>query len=129
MSNFPERLKSARMMNGYSLQELADKLENRLTKQALSKYELGQVYPDSEKLGWLCEALNVRPDYFTREVEVQLQDIEFRKLKRFPVKQKDRIIEQTRDALARYFELESVLGIENEFDFEITLVKSNQDVE
>ena len=64
MKHLASRLKSARLMNGLSLQGLADRIENRITKQALSKYEQGQVVPDSEMIGILAEALHVRPDYF-----------------------------------------------------------------
>ena len=42
---FAERLKSARMMNGFSLQDLSDKLENRVSRQAIHKYENGEVFP------------------------------------------------------------------------------------
>ena len=48
---FAERMKSARMMNGLSLQDLSDKLGNKITRQALHKYEKGDVLPDSEMMG------------------------------------------------------------------------------
>jgi len=66
-SLFAERLKSARLMKGYSLQDLEDSLAKKVTRQALHKYEKGEITPDSEMLGHLCEALNVRPDFFLRE--------------------------------------------------------------
>lgn len=37
MKTFAERLKSARVMAGLSLQDLAGKLQNRITRQALHK--------------------------------------------------------------------------------------------
>lgn len=45
---FAERFHSARVLNGLSLQDLADRLGNRVSKQALHKYEKGEVLPDSE---------------------------------------------------------------------------------
>jgi transcriptional regulator with XRE-family HTH domain len=54
---FAERLKSARSMNGLSLQDLADKLGNRVSRQALHKYEKGEVLPDSEMTTLLSEIL------------------------------------------------------------------------
>ena len=51
-------------MNGLSLHGLADKINNRFTKQFLSKYELGQVVFDSEMIGILFAVLGIRPDYF-----------------------------------------------------------------
>src|SRR5690606_1494286 len=79
---FGERFKSARLLNGFSLQGLADALGNKVTKQALHKYEKGEVVPDSEKLSLISDALNVRPDYFFRPMAVELGPIEYRKLKR-----------------------------------------------
>ncbi len=36
--------------------------------------------PDSEKLLTLCKALDVMPDYFSRETQSALENVEFRKL-------------------------------------------------
>jgi len=112
---FAERLKSARMMNGYSLQDLSDKLENRISRQAIHKYEKGEAEPDSEMLNSLCEILGVRPDFFTRETLVELGKIEFRKIEKLPSKEQSSIIEKTRDFLERYIELEELMGISKPF--------------
>lgn len=102
-------------MNGLSLQDLSDKLGNRITRQALHKYEKGEVLPDSEMLGLLCEVLNVRPDYFTRETIVELGEISFRKLTRLAAKDQNSIVECTREVLSRYLELEEILGLKKKF--------------
>ena len=113
---FAERFKAARLMNGFSLQDLSDNLGNKITRQALHKYEKGEVIPDSEMLNLLCEALKVRPDYFTRETIVELGTINFRKLERFPSKEQNSIIELTREVLSRYLELEEILGLKKTFE-------------
>jgi len=113
---FAERFKSARLLNGLSLQGLADALDNKITKQALHKYEKGLVVPDSEKLSLISDVLNVRPDYFFRPMVVEIGPIEYRKHKRMPVKEEQKIIEQTREYLSRYLELEELLGIKYEFE-------------
>lgn len=112
---FAERFKSARLMNGFSLQDLSDKLNKRITRQALHKYEKGLVVPDSIMLGLLCEALSVRPDYFFRDTHVELGEIEFRKLKKLPAKEEYKILEHAKDHLSRYLELEQLLNIETKF--------------
>jgi len=112
---FSERFKSARLMNGMSLQDLADKMNNTISKQALHKYEKGLVIPDSEMIGYLCEILKVRPDYFFRENMVELGEIEFRKLKKLPSKDENRIVEIARDYITRYLELEEIIGIATDF--------------
>ncbi len=120
---FSERFKSARNLNGLSLQDLADKLDNQVSRQALHKYEKGEVIPDSEMIGLLSEILGVRPDFFFRETKVELGEIEFRKLKKLPAKDETKIREQAKDYLARYLELEEIIGIRSDFKNPLDLQK------
>jgi Zn-dependent peptidase ImmA (M78 family)/DNA-binding XRE family transcriptional regulator len=112
---FAERFKSARLLNGYSLQDLANVLENKVGRQALHRYEKGEVVPDSEMINHLSEALKVRPDYFFRDTKVNIGEVEYRKLKRLPAKEEVKVVEQTREYLSRYLELEEILGLSNKF--------------
>lgn len=121
---FSERFKSARLMNGFSLQDLADAMGNQLTRQALHRYEKGEVIPDTEKINLLSKVLHVNPDYFFRSTKVELGEVEFRKLSKMPQKEASIIKEITKEKLSRYLELEEILGLANEFedylkDFEI----------
>jgi len=102
-------------MKGYSLQDLADALDNKISKQGLNKYEQGLMKPDSEKLLAICKALDVKPDYFSRDTQLQLENVEFRKLQKLPAKERESIKQRTIDFLERYYELEDLIGIENEF--------------
>lgn len=112
---FAEKFRSARLMQGLSLQELADKLSTKISRQALHKYEKGAVIPDSEMIGLLADALHVRPDYFFNEIEVKLGDIEFRKLSKLTAKEENKILEHAKEYLARYIELEQILNIQTSF--------------
>lgn len=121
---FSERFKSARLMKGFSLQDLADALDNQLSRQALHRYEKGEVIPDNDKINLLSKVLNVNPDYFFRSTKVELGEIEFRKLSNMPQKEASIIKEITKEKLSRYLELEEILGLPVEFedylkDFEI----------
>ncbi len=58
-ATFGQRLKAARVMAGFSMEGLVEKLDKRLSKSAISKYENGLMMPDSENLILLAEALNV----------------------------------------------------------------------
>ena len=58
-NNFANRLISARKMAGLSLQNLADKLGNVVSKQSLNKYEQGKMRPDSEMVIAISNILNV----------------------------------------------------------------------
>ncbi|HMI64939.1 MAG TPA: XRE family transcriptional regulator [Cyclobacteriaceae bacterium] len=131
MNQFAERLKSARVMAGLSLQDLAEKLQNQVTRQALHKYEKGEFMPDSKMIGLLCDALGVRQDYFYRKNVVELGEIEFRKYTRYSAKEKNSLIEKTRDVLSRYLELEEILNIDSRFrlSFKETPIRSNEQVE
>lgn len=129
--HFAERFKSARIMKGFSLQDLANQIESKVSRQALHKYEKGEVIPDSEMMGYLCQALDVRPDYFYQSPMVELGKIEFRKFQRLSAKDNNSIIEKTRDFLSRYQEIEEILGIETVFQnpLEDCEIHSLQDVE
>jgi len=127
---FSERIRSARIMNGLSLQGLADKLENRISRQAIHKYEKGDALPDSQMMALLCNALGVRPDYFTQETAVELGEINFRKIEKLPVRNQETIIERTREFLSRYIELEELIGIVEAFQnpIESLSITSEEDV-
>jgi Zn-dependent peptidase ImmA (M78 family)/DNA-binding XRE family transcriptional regulator len=112
---FADRFKSARLLNGFSLQDLAKALDNKVTRQALHRYEKGEVIPDSDMVNLLSDILKVRPDYFFRDTKVEIGVVEYRKLKRMPVKEEAKVVEQTREYLSRYLELEEILGIPNKF--------------
>lgn len=55
---FGKRLKLARQKEGLSLDELVNKIDKKVSKQALSKYERGEMMPSSDVLGLLIDALN-----------------------------------------------------------------------
>jgi Zn-dependent peptidase ImmA (M78 family)/DNA-binding XRE family transcriptional regulator len=133
MNNFSERLRSARKMTGLTLDGLADRMGQRISKQTLHKYEQGTIKPGTDLLLPLCEALEVRPDYFTRQRQVQLAHYSFRKLSKLQKRDQSIAIEKTRDALERYLELEGLLGVEPVFDraaFSVpTKISNNQEAE
>lgn len=112
---FAERFKSARLLSGYSLQDLADSLQNKVSRQALHRYEKGEVIPDSDMINLLSDTLKVRPDYFFRDTKVEIGPVEYRKLKRLPAKEEAKVVEQTREYLSRYLELEEIIGLKNSF--------------
>ncbi len=104
------RLKMARMMAGFSLQELSDKTNNAISKQAIGKYEKGLMKPSFQNLQAISKALNVKVDYFLRESNLELGEIKFRKQTKLPKKKQNEITEKTRDFLERYLETESLLN-------------------
>ncbi|MCB0479670.1 MAG: ImmA/IrrE family metallo-endopeptidase [Crocinitomicaceae bacterium] len=112
---FAKRLQLARKMRGFSLQKLSDLLENKVTKQALSKYEQGKMFPSAEVLISLAKVLELDIDYFSRPFTVDLPDVDFRKRAKLEKKEIDRIKEITRDQLERYLEIENFLKLDKPF--------------
>lgn len=133
LKNFPERLKAARKMNGYSLQNLSDKINNKVTKQALNKYEAGLSIPGPGLLMEISRALNVPLDYFYRSNSVELGNLSFRKLVKLSAKEQDVVVYRTKDFLERYLELEDILGIDSHFvnpvrNWNINTIRDIEDV-
>ena len=89
---FAQRLKSARVMKGYSMDELVAAMNNAVSKMTISKYEKGQIAPNSTVLISLSNALEQPVDYFFRTIAIQIESIKFRKKKsRLTVKQENSI--------------------------------------
>jgi Zn-dependent peptidase ImmA (M78 family)/DNA-binding XRE family transcriptional regulator len=105
-----QRLKHARLMRGFSLQDLADELDNKISRQALHKYEKGKVEPTNSMIQDIADTLDLKPDYFYRDREVEIKEVSFRKLSKLSKKEQNRIIETARDFLERYLELEQIIG-------------------
>lgn len=95
-------------MAGLSLQELADRMEGIVTKQALSRYELGVMEPSGKVVIALSKGLDVRPDYFFQKNSISLGEISFRKRLRLSKKDQDVIIEKIKDFISRYLDLEMI---------------------
>lgn len=130
---FGLRLKSARKMAGFSLQDLADLLDNRVTKQALSKYEMGLMRPTGEVLRLLSKVLKVTPEYLIAESTVKIEDVAFRKRLALAKKDEEALIEKAKDYLSRYKEIEAILAIETVFinpigDIEVKDLKGAADL-
>ncbi|MEZ4987930.1 MAG: helix-turn-helix domain-containing protein [Saprospiraceae bacterium] len=131
MSSFALRLKSARIMNGLTLEALAAKMENGVSKQALQQYESGVRNPSMEVLRSLAKALEVRPDYFFREHHVALGELKFRKRSKLGQKWQDAFTEKVRDAMEKYLELEEILNAQQTFSnpLQHIPISSEQDAE
>lgn len=130
MQYFPQRLRMARKMKGWSMQELADQMGNTISKQAISRYENGDMIPERENFLSILNALNIKEDFFNRgEIDIHLEP-SFRKLKDLPKQQQDAIIERTKDYLERYLEAESIVASEARFKYQSeTICRTVEDAE
>ena len=65
---FGEKLKKLRKARGLSQEQLADELQ--VSRQAISKWELGESTPDTDNLVALSDYFGVSIDYLLRDKEV-----------------------------------------------------------
>jgi Zn-dependent peptidase ImmA (M78 family) len=130
-SHVGNRIKSARLLAGLSLRELSVALNGVVSHNAISKYEKGEMMPDSKVLISLSSVLNVKTDYFLRTQTVEISHIEFRKKSSLPIKKINSIKENIKDVVDRYLELESLLHIQNTFHNPINdlQIRNHSDVE
>lgn len=115
LSQFGNRLKLARKMAGMSLQDLSDSLTNKVSKQALSKYEQGEMNPTPQVLLAIARALQVKPDYFLKKKSLELGKVLFRKKASLSKRDEDMVVEKVRDYVERYLELEQIMDVQYEF--------------
>lgn len=114
-SPFPLRLKQARLLRGFSLRELSDRMENVISHVSLAKYEDGTTKPSGDMLAKLCAALEVSPDSLFRPTTISVGQVSFRKRKAIPEKQATMLLEGVRARLENYIETEELLSSRIEF--------------
>ncbi len=76
---FAKRLKLARKSSGLSMDKLVACMDGLVSKNAISKYERGEMMPNSRVLIALCRALGVNSEYMFRSFDFKFGDFEFRK--------------------------------------------------
>lgn len=109
---FGERLKLARKSAGLSLRDLAARMGDVVTAQALGKYERDEMLPNSTVLIALIDALGVSESYLLSSGEIELAQVEFRKLKGASAKEQARLEAEVLRHAERYLEIEDVLASE-----------------
>ncbi len=113
---FAQRLKSARVMKGYSMDELVKAIGNIVSKMTISKYEKGQLAPNSTVLIALSNTLNQPIDYFFRPVIFQVKSVKFKKKKsKLSAKQENSIKENISDLVERYITIEEICNMTTPF--------------
>ncbi len=131
INEFGRRLFSARKMAGLSMAALAEKAGAVVSKQAISKYEKGQINPGSEVLIALAKALDIKVDYFFKPSQIILAGLEFRKKSKLGKKAEEQIKYQTLDFLQKYLEIEDILNVQTPYVNPVsqTLIKNKADIE
>lgn len=109
---FKERLKAARIKAGLSLRDLATRIENKVSAQAIGKYERGEMYPSPHILELLTAALGVQKAALVSTHSIQLGAIEFRENKLIRSKSDEKIVHSTINYhLMRYLKVEELVDV------------------
>ncbi len=110
-----DRIKRKRLAAGMSLQDLADTLKNsgmRLSKAALSNYEMGKTVPSATTLWALAKSFGVSLEYFVREYDTKVVLHGYRKRPGLSDTRHDQILAMIHDEIEKRIEIESILGLE-----------------
>ena len=105
------RLKLARSAAGLSLRGLSDRIDNRVSAQAIGKYERNESMPSSGILMALAAALRVSVSYLAGDPGISLQAVEFRTEKVASKREEDRIKAKVLHNLERYLAIEEILNL------------------
>ena len=106
-----QRVRNSRAAAGLSLRELEARIGNRVTAQAISKYERNESMPGSAVLIALADALDVSVDYLTGDTEVILESVEFRKKGFTSRREEARVEASVLCLMERYLAVEDALGL------------------
>lgn len=113
---FASRLKNARTIKAYSMDDLVSKMDNSISKMTISKYEKCQLVPNSKIVISLANALDQTVDYFFRPFTLQVDSVKFRKhSSKLSIKNEKSIKENVSDLIERYINIEEVCNASIEF--------------
>jgi transcriptional regulator with XRE-family HTH domain len=110
---FGERLKLARKKAGFSLRDLSEALDNRISAQAIGKYERGEMMPSSGILLALAQALDVPLNYLMGTRVHKLDGVEFRKKSGTSAKDRARVEAAVIEHVERYLMIEEILDLDS----------------
>ena len=106
-----ERLRLARSAARLSLQGLSDRIEKRVSPQAISKYERNENSPSADVLSELATALNVSVEYLTGGSGIRLRSVDFRTKKITSRREEKHVGALLIHMLERYLEIEDLLRL------------------
>lgn len=105
------KLKVARSAAGLSLRGLSDAIDNRVSAQAIGKYERNEDMPGSGPLLAMAKALDVKVDYLLQPDEIELEGVDFRKKALTSAREESKVEAQAIHLLERYLAVEDLLGL------------------
>ena len=108
-----ERLKLARRKAGLSLRGLSAAMNERVTAQAIGKYERGEDIPSSGVLLALAKALGVSLNYLLDTQGIELSGVEFRTKSNTTAKDRAHVETEVLEWIERYLQIELILELDS----------------
>ena len=112
MMSLGERLQLLRKARGWSLEELATRINALVTRQALNSYEKGKAQPSRRVLAALSEAFGVSMASFFAPPPAQVQLEKYRKKASLRVRDREQIESRVILAIEERVALQNLLGLE-----------------
>ncbi|NEP00423.1 MAG: helix-turn-helix domain-containing protein [Symploca sp. SIO2E9] len=106
------RIKLARKKAGYSLRDLASSLGGKVSAQAISKYERGEMTPSSDVLIAISKVLGVTVAYLMDSQGVELTRVDFRTKARTTGKDRARVETEVIEWVERYLQIEQIIELD-----------------
>ncbi|MHB9004644.1 MAG: helix-turn-helix domain-containing protein [Coriobacteriia bacterium] len=111
------RLRQYRTARGYTLDDLVGRMDDLVTKQALSKYEHDRAMPRPTVLVALANALDIKASHLVCAPEYGFELVAYRALASLPKKEQETIENTVRLELERRLTLMDKLGIAHVLPF------------
>jgi len=108
-----DRIKLARRKAGYSLRELSSAMDERVTAQAIGKYERGEDTPSSGVLLALAKALGVTLSYLLDTQGIELSGVEFRTKASTTGRDRAHVETEVLEWIERYLQIELILDLDS----------------
>ena len=108
-----DRLRLARRKAGYSLRDLSNAMDGKVTAQAIGKYERSESTPSSAVLSALSKALGVSLAYLLDSQGIELSGVEFRTKANTSARDRARVETEVLEWIERYLQVERVLELDS----------------
>jgi len=108
-----DRLKLARCKAGFSLRGLSAAMEEKVTAQAIGKYERGEDIPSSGVLRELAKALDVSLSYLLDTQGIELTGVEFRTKASTTAQDRAQVKTEVLECIERYLQVEIILELDS----------------
>jgi Zn-dependent peptidase ImmA (M78 family) len=108
-----DRIRLARNKAGFSLRDLSAEMGEKVTAQAIGKYERGEDIPSSGVLNALAKALDVSLSYLLDTQGIVLSGVEFRTKANTTAKDRAHVETEVLEWIERYLQVELVLDLDS----------------